>query len=674
MKATCPSCGAEIEFRYDDSFVRVCEFCRSAVLRTDRGLDTLGKFADLVPMDSPLKLFSGGQMGSQSFILVGMAQLRQEAGGITQEWYAKFSGTWGWLAEAQGRYYLTFEVEGAKLPPLGSIGAGQKVQLPTMLGAMREFTVAEVSSATYVAANGELPFRLAPGTSYRYVDLSDGQGNFATIDYGDGSDEPTLYTGQQLTLQELQISGGEIGPSSQKKGSATRLSCPNCNAPVDIFAAGQTQRAVCGHCNTLLDVQSGAAQVLAKLGKKAKPSIPLGTMGTFSEGKLRVIGYVQRSALLDGTWYPFYEYLLYDPTVGFRWLVQSDGHWSYVQPVDIGAIQYDGAKVKYDGVKFRLFQRSGLRVDEVLGEFYWQVGVGEQAAAEDYIAPPAMLSKEATGKEENWSLSTYMKPAEVEAAFGNRADVTVGGAVGVAPNQPDRASAATTPLTFAFLALVVLGIVFAAKANKVERMTQTVSIPAGTATPPPEGTPVDPNAPNIFFSEPFNLEADQNIEIGFNASLNNNWAYAVASIVNVSTGDLVTVDASMEHYSGVEDGESWSEGNPSDTEVVGPMPAGQYVLRLETQQGAASGDVPMFVRIRQGVFRFRYWALAMGVLGIPFLIFGLMSYSTEKRRWENSTEGSMPKTPLILLVGGVGLIFGLIWALLKAFGNSSDDD
>ena len=48
MKAACPSCGADIEFRYDDSFVRVCDYCRTAVLRTDRGLDTLGKFADLV--------------------------------------------------------------------------------------------------------------------------------------------------------------------------------------------------------------------------------------------------------------------------------------------------------------------------------------------------------------------------------------------------------------------------------------------------------------------------------------------------------------------------------------------------------------------------------------------------------------------------------------------------
>ncbi|HUS31639.1 MAG TPA: DUF4178 domain-containing protein [Kofleriaceae bacterium] len=675
MKAACPSCGAEIEFRYDDSFVRVCEYCRAAVQRTDRGLDSLGKFADLVPMDSPLRLFSDGQMGSQTFILVGMAQLRQEAGGITQEWYAKFSNTWGWLAEAQGRYYLTFEVEGAQLPPLGSLQAGAKVQLPTMLGAMREFTVAEVSSATYVAANGELPFRLAPGTTYRYADLSDGQGNFATIDYGEGSDAPTLYTGQQLSLQDLNISGGEVGPSTAKKVGASRLGCPNCNAPVDVFAAGQSQRAVCGHCNTLLDIQSGTGQVIEKLKTKAAPRIPLGSSGTFPEGKLRVIGYVQRSANIEGVWYPFDEYLLYEPSIGFRWLVQSDGHWSYVQPVDIGAIDYAGAKVKYDGVKFRMFQRSELRVDCVLGEFYWQVKVGETTFGEDYIAPPAMLSKEATNKEENWSLSTYMKTAQIAAAFGDRADVEVGRTIGVGANQPDPAASATTPLAIAFLAMIILGIVFASKAEKVERMSQTVSIPAGVILPTPEGTPPDPNAPNIFFSQPFDLAADQNIEVGFNASLNNNWAYVIASLVNTSTGDLVTLDGSMEYYSGVDGGESWSEGKPTDVEVVGPMPAGQYVLRLETQQGGTVGDVPLFIRVRQGVFRFRYWALGMGVLSIPLFIFGLISYSHEKRRWSNSTEESgPPKTPLVLLVMGIFGIFWLLWALLRVFASSNNDD
>ena len=88
----CPTCGADVEFRYDDSFVRICGSCRSAVTRTDRGVESLGQVADLVPMSSPLRLFAEGHFGSTTFLLVGMAQLKHAAGGIWQEWYAKLDG------------------------------------------------------------------------------------------------------------------------------------------------------------------------------------------------------------------------------------------------------------------------------------------------------------------------------------------------------------------------------------------------------------------------------------------------------------------------------------------------------------------------------------------------------------------------------------------------------
>ena len=113
MKAQCPTCGADVDFRYDDSFVRICTHCRSAVVRTDRGVESLGKTADLVDLASPIKLFTEGRYRGLGFMVVGRTQLRHHQGGTWQEWYAKMDdGRWGWLAEAQGRYYLTFEVAG----------------------------------------------------------------------------------------------------------------------------------------------------------------------------------------------------------------------------------------------------------------------------------------------------------------------------------------------------------------------------------------------------------------------------------------------------------------------------------------------------------------------------------------------------------------------------------
>jgi hypothetical protein len=131
----------------------------------------------------------------------------------------------------------------------------------------------------------------------------------------------------------------------------------------------------------------------------------------------------------------------------------------------------------------------------------------------------------------------------------------------------------------------------------------------------------------------------------------------------------------MEAYSGYEDGEQWSEGKDYDTEVIGPVPAGVYVLRLEMQHGG-SGEVPLTVRVRQGVFRLVYLGWAMVILGIPSLLVGIYSYSFERRRWSNSTQGTSgaPKTPLTLLVGAVVLLLTGIVVVLKAIAESSSDD
>ena len=76
------------------------------------------------------------------------------------------------------------------------------------------------------------------------------------------------------------------------------------------------------------------------------------------------------------------------------------------------------------------------------------------------------------------------------------------------------------------------------------------------------------------------------------------------------------------------------------------------------------------------MFRGNHLGWACVVLGLPFLILGVYSYSFERRRWSNATAGSAgkPWTPLTLIVGGVALILGGIVAILKALAESSGDD
>ena len=47
LVAKCPSCGGPVEFKSGQSIVVICQYCRSAVARTDRDLKDLGKVAEV---------------------------------------------------------------------------------------------------------------------------------------------------------------------------------------------------------------------------------------------------------------------------------------------------------------------------------------------------------------------------------------------------------------------------------------------------------------------------------------------------------------------------------------------------------------------------------------------------------------------------------------------------
>ena len=91
------------------------------------------------------------------------------------EWYAAFEGDrWGWLSEAQGRFYLLFEEkEDEDRPKFYKLEPGDEVPVPE---ADERFVVAETGTATVLGAEGELPFGIAPGSVYPYADLSGAEG------------------------------------------------------------------------------------------------------------------------------------------------------------------------------------------------------------------------------------------------------------------------------------------------------------------------------------------------------------------------------------------------------------------------------------------------------------------------------------------------------------------
>ena len=638
LKANCPTCGAPIEFTVGSTIVLVCPYCRSAVARTDRGLEDLGKVAEITDSESPLKLGLKGTYKDTRFELTGRAQNRHELGGYWDEWYATFSNGWvGWLAEAQGRFYMTFYQPipaGTVLPTFNDLQLGQVMaEIPSPSPLM----VQERGHGTAVAADGEIPYRLTPGEKFAYADLAGKNNAFATIDYS--MDPPWVFLGSQVTLDEIGLGDAKSVKREARTVSAAGMGCPNCGGPLTLNAPDKAERVTCPNCNSLLDVNKGNLTYLKALNPPPdQPDFvaPIGAEGLFpGEVKFKIIGAVVRSVTVDGIQYFWHEYLLYNPMVGFRWLVHSDNHWNFVEPVNAADVTppvvgiQSGAYATYNGTNFKIFQDAPAVVEYVKGEFYWRVEQGETVRAIDYVAAPLMLSQEISENEINWSVGTYMTNDEIEKIFGITG---LPRPWGVAPNQPFTGRFYYTWGALPLLLLLVVAI-FMIPLRGITKtvLNQQIILPAmANATTEQTAT-----------SQPFDLKANQNIRITAGAQVDNSWADLDVDLYNEqSHQEVESVNIPVEYYSGVDDGESWSEGDKSTDATLSSPGAGQYTLQVHGTWQNWQAQMPVTVKVEQGVNRgFNFCCAFIILLIMPILgLFRKMSF--ESGRWKDSMFSS----------------------------------
>ncbi|MGQ0540768.1 MAG: DUF4178 domain-containing protein [Blastocatellia bacterium] len=636
LAANCPSCAGPIEFKAGSTIVLVCPYCRSAVARTDRGLSDLGKVAEIAESQSPLKLGLKGIFNGNRFELTGRAQLRHELGGFWDEWYATFSNGWvGWLAEAQGRFYLTFF---QPLPAETSLPTFEQLQIGQPISEIPGPTtlqVTEKGTAMSVAAEGEIPYQLVPNEQSRYADLTGRDNAFGTIDYS--MNPPWVFVGQQVSLTDIGLADARPVQREARRTTAASMGCPNCGGPLALVAPDKTERVTCPNCNSLLDVNQGNLSYLRALTPTQADQnfvLPVGAEGTFpGDVKFRIIGAVVRSVEIDSVHYYWHEYLLYNPMIGFRWLVHSDNHWNFVEPVNPAEVEQtgifvSGTTVKYNGKTYKIFQDANAVVEYVKGEFYWRVEQGETVRALDYIAAPVMLSQESSASEVNWSAGVYMTNAEVEKAFGIT-DLPKPWSVG--PNQPFTGSFYYTwgllPL-FLLLVVAIFMIPIAGLTSMVHSETLTLQPTA------------NPAVPQVVFSKPFELKGNRNVRITASAAVNNAAADLDVDLVNEQSQEVESVNIPVSYYQGVEDGESWTEGSQNSDATLSSLPAGKYTLRVEGTLENVQQPLPVSVKVEQNVSRGVNFCCALIVLIIVPVVGLFRKLTFESARWKDSMFGS----------------------------------
>jgi hypothetical protein len=630
--ANCPNCGAQVEFKAGTSLLAICSFCSSVVARTggDVGkLEILGKVAPLAAINSPLALGVRGRFRGRDFTLIGRLQLDYGAG-PWNEWYAAFDeGAWGWVAEAQGRAYLTFEKDVPGLPAYARAAVGSKIKAQ-----MTTLTVVERRRAKFVSAEGELPQIVVPGKEYRYVDLQGPNGAFATIDYGTGEQPEGFYLGQELTYTDLFPEDQLRDVRPEEAAGSAAMNCPNCGAAVELQAPDESQRVTCSSCDALLDCTTPELELLSAAKRHGpEPRIPLGSKGRLRNVDYTIFGHLLRSVTIDGVKYFWEEYLLHGRP-GYRWLVVSMDHWSLVEPVNAGEVQSAGRGAKFRDQNFRHFQTASAETAALRGEFYWKIAVGDRVKTADYVAPPLSLSCEADHEEVNWSLGNYLEASEVEGAFNLKTKLPR--PRGVGSSQPNSWSAplrSMSKLGAVMSGLLLLLALFTAVTSDDGRLLsqEMLALPAHSL---PNVQPGQKMTGTLGTSEPFELKSKSALAISTELPAGLAWIYVGGQLIEQST--QVSRPFGIYAHAGMDTDLSNSRKR---TVYLGEVPAGAYVLNI-TPEWPHSGTASRFkVEVESDPFFPSHAILALLALWlIPAL--GLIGYFMfEKQRWAESDYG-----------------------------------
>lgn len=279
---------------------------------------------------------------------------------------------------------------------------------------------------------------------------------------------------------------------------------------------------------------------------------------------------------------------------------------------------------QYQGRAYQHFQTSAPVVTFVVGEFPWQVKVGEKARARDFICPPYVLSQEVSGKESVWSHGEYLEPEEVWAAF--KLKDTPADRKGIAPAQPNPHDEGWPALSISFWTFsaaamaVALALGFSSQ-NKTVLETGYQYAPAA--------------AEKAVVTEAFELGGHaSNVEVAVNALLNNQWAYLSMALINADTDTALDFGREISFYSGSDSDGAWSEGSPSDTAILPRVPPGRYYLRIEPETD--TGAFPYSVRVRRDVPQPSLAATALVLLALPMLWVWWRRRVFEHQRWLES--------------------------------------
>jgi hypothetical protein len=275
--------------------------------------------------------------------------------------------------------------------------------------------------------------------------------------------------------------------------------------------------------------------------------------------------------------------------------------------------------IRFRGQTFKHFQKAQAITDYVLGEFPWQVRVGDSVEADDYVAPPYVISSETTAEETVWSYGIYVDGSALWRSFQ-----LTGGPPrprGVYANQPSPYGGKVGGVWRRFLlliaALIAVGAVLAAIRRPDIVFEQRYSYASNSIVQ------------QAFVTHVFQVhgpETNVSVHIGTDTAEE---ASFVVSLINDDTGRALDFTEDVERSAVI---------------TASNVPGGRYYLRIEPQMDAGTARVATMnytISVGEGGVSWFPLLIAAFLLLIPPIVTTIRRFSFENTRWQESDYGSM---------------------------------
>ncbi len=578
----CPGCGANSEVPSPAIQQITCPYCESIFTWDHELTKDSGKKSKLIPPHSGLSVSTDVRYKNKTYTIIGRVQYGYRHGsegftGIWDEWYLQSGTTELWITEDSGN----FSIEELVLDPpeVGRLNSGDSFEYKN-----KSYLISETGTVLCVGTAGMLPFQILPEESYYYADavLKESLENETlTIEYD--SDNPSFFQGKKIDPSELKYEKADSFSKAPKTNTVT-LKCCSCASPLQLKGKDLVT-IVCKSCNTINQIDKSTSIALGK------SSSHLGELFSFKLGS--TFHYLEKDYLVTGRLYyqweeddegeietgDVFDYLLYNPEEGYLFITEENKKFTaYVKTVPTSNSLKDtfseNGTFIYDSERYKFIETGSQRLLYVDGALPWVAKLDSVVQYTDAKSRKKYLSEEITLDDEG-------SPREIEYYKGQEIPTEIilksYPKLNIGPKPiiriPGEKFLNYFSIAMSVLSFAMIFILDSSESILKEKYTQSALLS------------------KEVYSKPFEIKrVDETIEIKIETNVDDSWTHLGVALFDITNVEVQAgEDIGVEYYSGVDDGESWSEGSKSESIYWKIKNPGNYQIILT----AFGGDAPL---------------------------------------------------------------------------------